>query len=66
MFLSSQNALEDFASCNSKAITELMVKKDLACNLDISRLMGLSTDAASVVAGKNNGVDAKLRQRNMQ
>ena len=64
MFLSSQNALEDFASCNSEAITEL-VKKDLAaCNLDISKLMGLSTDGASVMVGKNNGVAAKLRQRN--
>jgi len=64
MFLSSQNVLEDFASCNSEAITEL-VKKDLAaCNLDISRLMGLSTDGASVMVGKNNGVAAKLRQRN--
>ena len=63
-FLSSQNALEDFASCNSEAITEL-VKKDLAtCNLDISKLMGLSTDGASVMVGKNNGVAAKLRQRN--
>ena len=63
-FLSSQNVLEDFASCNSEAITEL-VKKDLAaCNLDISRLMGLSTDGASVMVGKNNGVAAKLRQRN--
>ena len=52
MFLSSQNVLEDFASCNSEAITEL-VKKDLAaCNLDISRLMGLSTDGASVMVGK--------------
>ena len=29
MFLSSQNVLEDFASCNSEAITEL-VKKELA------------------------------------
>ena len=49
MFLSSQNVLEDFASCNSEAITEL-VKKDLAaCNLDISRLMGLSTDGASIM-----------------
>ena len=48
-FLSSQNVLEDFASCNSEAITEL-VKKDLAaCNLDISRLMGLSTDGASIM-----------------
>ena len=64
MFLSSQNVLEDFASCNSEAITEL-VKKDLAaCNLDISRLMGLSTDGASVMVGKNNGVAAKLRQMN--
>ena len=56
--------LEDFASCNSEAITEL-VKKDLAaCKLDISRLMGLSTDGASVMVGKNNGVGAKLQQRN--
>ena len=64
MFLSSQNAQEDFASCNSEAIIEL-VKKDLAAyNLHISRLMGLSTDGASVMVGKNNGVAAKLRQRN--
>ena len=64
MFLSSQNVLKDFASCNSEAITELVKKDSAACNLDISRLMGLSTDGASVMVGKNNGVAAKLRQRN--
>lgn len=64
MFLSSQNALEDFASCNSEAITELVKKNLAACNLDINKLMGLSTDGASVMVGKNNGVAAKLRQRN--
>ena len=64
MFLSSQNALEDFASCNSEAITELVKKNLVACNLDINKRMGLSTDGASVMVGKNNGVAAKLRQRN--
>ena len=55
---------KDFASCNSEAIIEL-VKKDLATyNLHISRLMGLSTNGASVMVGMNNGVAAKLRQRN--
>ena len=32
--------------------------------MDISKLMGLSSDGASVMVGKNNGVAAKLRQRN--
>ena len=64
MFLSSQNVLEDFASCNSEAITEL-VKKELAdSGLEITKLMGLSTDGASVMVGKSNGVTAKLRQSN--
>ena len=64
MFLSSQNGLEDFASCNSEAITELVKQNLAACNLDINKLMDLSTDGASVMVGKNNGVAAKLRQRN--
>ena len=64
MFLSSQNVLEDFSSCNSEAITELVKKELTASGLDISKLMGLSTDGASVMVGKTNGVAAKLRQSN--
>ena len=64
MFLSSQNVLEDFSSCNSEAITELVKKELSASDLDISKLMGLSTDGASVMIGKTNGVAAKLRQSN--
>ena len=64
MFLSSQNVLEDFSSCNSEAITELVKKELSASDLDISKLMGLSTDGASVMVGKTNGVAAKLRQSN--
>ena len=64
MFLFSQNVLEDFSSCNSKAITELVKKELSASDLDMSKLMGLSTDGASVMVGKTNGVAAKLRQSN--
>ena len=56
MFLSSQNVLEDFSSCNSEAITELVKKELSASGLDISELMGLSTDGASVMVGKTNMV----------
>lgn len=64
VFLSSQNVLEDFASCNSEAITELVKKELSASGLDICKLMGLSTDGANVMVGKTNGVAAKLRQSN--
>ena len=64
MFLSSQNVSEDFSSCNSEAITELVKKELSASDLDISKLMGLSTDGASVMVGNTNGVAAKLRQSN--
>ena len=53
-----------FSSCNSEAITELVKKALSASDLDISKLMGLSTDGASVMVGKTNGVSAKLRQSN--
>lgn len=56
MFLSSQNVWEDFASWNSEAITELVKKELSASRLDISKLMGLSTDGAKVMVGKTNGV----------
>lgn len=62
MFLSSQNVLENFSSCSSEAITEPVKKELSASGLDISKLMGLSTDRASVVVEKTNGVAAKLRQ----
>ena len=64
MFLSSQNVLEDFSSCNSEAIPELVKKELSTSGLDISKLMGLSTDGASVMVGKASGVAAKLRQNN--
>lgn len=64
MFLSSQNVLEDFSSCNFKAITQLVKKELSACGMDISKLMGLSTDGARVMVRKTNGVAAKLRQSN--
>lgn len=64
MFLSSQNVLDDFSSCNSEAITELVKKELSASGLDIAKLMGLATDGANVMVGKSNGVAAKLRQSN--
>lgn len=64
VFLSSQNVLEYFASCNSEAITELVKKELSASGLDICKLMGLSTDGANVMVGKTNGVAAKIRQSN--
>ena len=63
-FLSAQNVLEEFESCNADAISQLVVGQLQECGLDTAKFMGLATDGASVMVGKQNGVAAKLRKIN--
>lgn len=61
-FLSAQNVLEEFESCNAEAISQLVLSQLHECGLDTSKFMGLATDGASVMVGKQKGVAAKLRK----
>lgn len=63
-FLAIRNLLDEFDLCNAEAIVETVLKVFEESDLDVSELSGLATDGASVMLGKNNGVAAKLKERN--
>ncbi|XP_060575685.1 zinc finger protein 862-like isoform X2 [Ruditapes philippinarum] len=63
-FLSCQNILEKFQSANAMAIKSLLVSDISEKGLDIKKLTGFSSDGASVMMGKDNGVAALLRSEN--
>ena len=61
-FLSCQNILEDFASANAQAISELIVESVKSSGLEVEKFTGFSSDGASVMLGKKTGVAALLRE----
>ena len=60
-FLSCQNILEDFASANAEAISKLILDSINSSGLEVTKFTGFSSDGASVMMGKKNGVAALLR-----
>lgn len=54
--------LESSTSANAETIKSVVVKQLTDCDLDINKLSGLSTDVASVMVSKENGVAAKLKR----
>ena len=64
-FLSVQNVLEEFSSANADTLTSL-IKDELVqqCGSSLKNLIGLATDGAAVMIGKNNGVGAQLNPLN--
>ena len=63
-FLSCKNILSEFSSANSESIAELILNVLKDDKLDISKLAGFSSDGASVMIGKRNGVAARLKSEN--
>ena len=61
-FLAVNDILESTTSANAETIKSVVVKQLLDCDLDINKLSGFSTDGASVMVGKGNGVAAKLKR----
>ena len=61
-FLAVNDILESSTSANAETIKSVVVKQLSDCDLDINKLSGLSTDGASVMVGKENGVTAKLKR----
>lgn len=61
-FLAVNDILESSSSANAETIKSVVVKQLSDCDLDINKLTGLSTDGASVMVGKENGVTAKLKR----
>ena len=62
--LSVDNVLEGFNSANARAISELVLKSFVDSDVPFSRVTGFSSNGASVMLGKNNGVAARLRDHN--
>ena len=54
--------LKSSTSANAETIKSVVVRRLSDCDLDINKLSGLSTDGASVMVGKENGVAAKLKR----
>ncbi|XP_070611776.1 zinc finger protein 862-like [Erythrolamprus reginae] len=50
------------SACNSTAITTAIKEFYAANNIDIQKMVMLTSDGASVMLGKNNGVAAQLRR----
>ena len=61
-FLAVNDILESTTSANAETIESVVVKQLSDCDLDINKLSGLSSDGASVMVGKGNGVAAKLKR----
>ena len=61
-FLAVNDILESSTSANAETIKSVVVRQLSDCDLDINKLSGLSTDGASVMVGKENGVAAKLKR----
>jgi len=61
-FLAVNDILESSSSANAETIKSVVVKQLSDCDPDINKLTGLSTDGASVMVGKENGVAAKLKR----
>ena len=64
-FLAVNDILESSTSANAETIKSVVVKQLSDCDLhtvDINKFSGLSTDGASVMVGKENGVAAKLKR----
>ena len=61
-FLAVNDILESSTSANAETIKSVVVKQLSDCDLDINKLAGLSTDGASVMVGKEDGVAAKLKR----
>ena len=56
--------LVGFDSANAHAISELVLKSFVDSDVSFSRVIGFSSDGASVMLGKNNGAAARLRDHN--
>ena len=61
-FLAVNDILESSTAANAETIKSVVVKQLSDCDLDINKLSGLSTDGASVMVGKEDGVAAKLKR----
>lgn len=54
--------LAELTSCDAESIVQAIKTTFLKHNLSLNNLVGIGTDNASVMAGVNNGVYAKLKQ----
>ena len=63
-FLAASNLLENSSSANAKTITDAIVAQVEDAGIDKRKLTSFSTDGASVMTGKRNGVAARLRADN--
>lgn len=61
-FLFIENVLANASSANAETLYNLVKDKLVEFDLDIHKLSGLSTDGASVMVGKREGLVAKLRR----
>ena len=62
--LSADNVSDGFDSANAHAISWLVLKSFVDSDVPFSKVTGFSSDGASVILGKNNGVAARLRDHN--
>ena len=56
--------LAESDSANAESISTTLVMELNQCELPVDQLIGLCTDGASVMTGKNSGVAARLKQLN--
>lgn len=60
-FLAASDLLETSTSANAETITNAILKQLEESNINVNKLASFSSDGASVMTGKTNGVAAKLR-----
>ena len=59
-FLAASDLLETLTSANAETITNAILKQLEESNINVNKLASFSSDGASVMTGKTNGVAAKL------
>ena len=63
-FLASSSLLENSSSANAKTISDALVAQVEDAGIDKRKLASFSSDGASVMTGKRNGVASRLRAGN--
>ena len=63
-FLAASNLLENSGLADAKTISDAIVAQVEAAGIDKRKLASFSTDGASAMTGKRNGVAARLRPVN--
>lgn len=61
-FLEVKDVLKTSESADSEIITRIITEKLKVCGLKLDLVCGFSSDGASVMSGKNNGVGAMLQR----